>query len=162
MPKPKINNVVLENQRIIFRNFAGEAKKFNAQGDRNFCIPLDPEVADNMAKDGWNIKVLKPREEEDEPQPYIQCTVSYKNRPPRVVVVGSVTNKKTNLNEDTVASLDFADIVENGVDVILNPYVWEIGTGADKKSGIKAYVNSIYVTINESELDIKYQGLDEE
>lgn len=157
MPKPRINNVVLENQRIIFRNFAGEAKKFNAAGNRNFCIPLDPEVADQMAKDGWNIKVLQPREEGDEPQPYIEVTVSYKARPPRIVLVGSVTQKKTNLSEESVSVLDFADIVPDGVDVILNPYVWEV----NGKTGVKAYVNSMFVKINENELDLKYQDLDE-
>ena len=55
------NNIVMENARLIFKNFSGEESKFNRKGNRNFCVVLDPEVADDLIKDGWNVRFLRPR-----------------------------------------------------------------------------------------------------
>ena len=63
------NNIVMENARLIFKNFSGEESKFNRKGNRNFCVVLDPEVADDLIKDGWNVRFLRPREDGEEPTP---------------------------------------------------------------------------------------------
>ena len=146
----RMSNLVLENVQIMFRNFSGKEGQYNAAGDRNFVLFLDPDSAESMAKDGWNIKELKPREEGDIPQSYVQVAVSYnpKARPPRVVMITS--RGRTPLSEDEVAILDWADI--STVDLIINPYQWEV----NGKTGIKAYLQSIFVTIHEDELDLKY------
>lgn len=148
MPQKKMNDVVFEDCRIIFRNFSGVEGRFNAAGDRNFNLLLDEATAQAMLADGWNVKWLKPREEGDDPQPRIEVSVSYKGRPPRVVLITS--RGRTNLPEDMIQVLDFAEF-EN-VDLILHPYFWEV----NGKSGIKAYLASIYVTIHEDELERKY------
>lgn len=141
--------VTLEGVRIIFRNFTGAEGRFNAKGDRNFNVLIDDENAKIMAEDGWNIKWLQPREEGDLPQARLEVAVKYgKGAPPKVVLIGS--RGKTHLNEDMVAVLDWADI-EN-VDMIIRPYEWEV----NGRSGIKAYLKSIYVTIREDELEMKY------
>ena len=93
-------NVVMENVRIIFRNFSGKEGQYNREGDRNFAVLLDDKTAEQMAKDGWNVKVLKAREEGDEDQPYLTVAVNFKGRPPRVVMVTS--RGRTNLGEDEV------------------------------------------------------------
>src|SRR3954465_11535199 len=36
------------------------------EGDRNFAVLLDDEVAAAMNEDGWNVKWLKPREDAEE------------------------------------------------------------------------------------------------
>lgn len=146
-------SVLMEDVRIIFRNFAGVQKQFNAEGDRNFAVLLTPEVANRMSQDGWNVKLLKAKEEGDEDQPYLHVSVNFKGRPPTVVTIGSLTNKRTHLDEETVGALDFADIIQT--DLIVNPYEWEV----NDKSGIKAYLKSIYVTIREDALEAKYERM---
>jgi hypothetical protein len=144
------NNVVMENVEIGFRNFAGAEGEFNRKGDRNFAVFLEPEEAAGMESDGWNVKYLKVREEGDQPQAYLQVSVSYnpKARPPKIVMV--TTRNKTPLGEDMVDMLDFVDI--KLVDLILSPYAWSVSG----KSGIKAYLQTMYITIEEDPLDLKY------
>jgi len=153
--RQRVENVTIENTRIMFRNFAGAESQFNAKGKRNFAVPLDPEIATKMIEDGWNVKQLRPREEGDQPQDYVQVEVSYKQRPPRIVMITS--RGRTALGEDEIDILDYVDIKEGGVDLILNPSFWEV----NGKSGIKAYLKSIFITINEDELDLKYADVPE-
>lgn len=147
------NTVLMEDARIIFRNFAGREGIYNREGDRNFCVLLDPNTAEEMAKDGWNVKTLRPREEGDEPQPYLQVSVNFKGRPPRVVMITS--RGRTTLQEDEVELLDWADILTT--DMIIRPYEWVV----NGKTGIKAYLQSIFVTIHEDELERKYSEIDD-
>lgn len=153
MPKQD-NTVMMEGVRIIFRNFAGKEGKYNREGDRNFAVLLDDEVANAMAEDNWNIKWLQPREDDEEqtPQAYLPVSLGYKGRPPRVVMITS--RGRTNLDESQVELLDWANIIN--VDLIVRPYEWTV----NGKSGIKAYLQSLYVTIEEDALESKYSELD--
>lgn len=146
-------NVTIENARIVFRNFAGREERFNPAGRRNFGVILPDDVAEQMVKDGWNVKYLKPREEDEQPQPWLQVAISYKVRPPRVVMVTS--RGRTSLPEELIEALDYADLAV--VDLIVNPYSWTV----DGKSGIKAYLTSIFVTIAEDDLERKYADVPE-
>lgn len=145
------NTIVFENARIAFRNFAGKEGKYNAAGQRNFCLLLEPELAEQMANDGWNIKLLKERDEGEPRQAYLEVTVGYKGRPPRVVMITS--RGRTDLGEDEVEVMDWADIAN--VDLIIRPYNWQVNDA----SGIKAYLKSMFVTINEDELELKYSDV---
>jgi hypothetical protein len=147
--------VVMEGVRIVFRNFAGKEGQYNRQGDRNFAVLLDDTVANAMAEDGWNIKWLKPREdggEDETDQAYLQVSVNYKGRPPTVALITS--RGRTNLDEHTIDMLDWADITN--VDLIVRPYSWEV----QGKTGIKAYLKSMFVTIEEDVLERKYAEMD--
>ena len=142
------NNITIEGARIIFKNFKGEASQFNRAGDRNFCVVLDPELADVLEKDGWNVKRKDPREEGDDPLLYLKVKVAFGNYPP---VIKQVTSRgATQLDEDTVMILDTAAI-EN-VDLIISPYEYEV----NGKGGVAAYLKKMYVTIAEDDLDKKY------
>lgn len=149
------NTVLMEGVRIIFRNFSGKEGQYNREGDRNFAVLLDEKVAEEMAADDWNVKWLKPREDEEDepPQAYLPVSVNFdKGRPPRVVLITS--RGRTNLGADDVELLDWADITN--VDLIVRPYAWDVSG----KSGIKAYLQSLYVTIEEDELERKYADVD--
>lgn len=149
------NTVLMEGVRIIFRNFAGKEGQYNREGDRNFAVLLDDTVATEMAQDNWNIKWLKPRDDDEEeaPQAYLQVSVNFKGRPPRIVLITS--RGRTNLAEEQIEMLDWADI--QNVDLIVRPYEWTV----NGRSGIKAYLQSIYVTIEEDALERKYAEMDE-
>lgn len=152
------NTITLSGARILFRNFSGNASQFNAAGNRNFCVILDdPNMVKNLERDGWNVRYLQPREEGDVPQAYLQVKVQFpkegsRARPPKIVLVTSRGN--TILDEETVGMLDFAEIAN--IDMIIRPYNWEV----QGKSGVKAYLKSIYVTIVEDELEKKYAAME--
>lgn len=143
------NNIVIEGARIGFRNFSGKEGQYNPAGRRNFCVFLDDKVlAEQLLKDGWNVRTLRPREEGDEEQPYLQVAVNYENIPPKIVLI--TDHGKTNLEESEVGMLDWADI--KNVDLIIRPYNWDV----NGKQGVKAYAKSLYVTIEEDEFESKY------
>ena len=74
MNKPN-GNITIENARLIFRDFTGEKNKYN--NDRTFGVVLDPEFADKLENDGWNVKRLAPREEGDEPLCFLTVKVVF-------------------------------------------------------------------------------------
>lgn len=150
----RVANISVENARIIFRNFAGKESRYNPKGKRNFCLIIDNDVAENLKDIGWNIKYLNPRDPDEVPQAYLQVAVAYENFPPKIWLVSG--GKKTELDEDSVSVLDYAEI-EN-IDIIVRPYTWDVNGHA----GIKAYVKNMYVTVAENEFEKKYRNLEED
>jgi hypothetical protein len=154
--------ITIENARLAFRNFGGAEKQYNRAGDRNFCIILEPELAEEMLRLGWNVKNLKPREEDegDVGAAYIQVAVSYKSKPPRIVMLSERQDGKmsrTPIDEDLVEMLDYSEI--KTVDVTLNPYDWAV----NGNTGTKAYLKTMFMTINVDPLELKYEkvGMEE-
>lgn len=144
---------MVEDARLVFRNFSGKEGQFNREGDRNFAVILDDAAAEIMMKDGWNVKYLVSREAGEEDTPYIQVAVGFKNKPPRIVMITSTA--RTNLTEDSVDVLDWADI--RTCDLIARAYEWTV----NDKSGIKAYLQSMFITIEEDALERKYAAIED-
>lgn len=141
-------NLVVENAKVIFRNFSGKESKFNRAGQRNFCVLFDKETGEELQHDGWNVGILQAREEGDDPAYRLQVAVSYMSIPPQIYLI--VGRNKTLLSEDSVSSLDFAEIAN--VDLEIRPYNWDV----NGKIGVKAYVHRMYVTIREDKFAAKY------
>lgn len=151
--RKRLENLMTEDARIIFRNFAGEEKQFNPAGERNFNLVIDNNVAEFMREDGWNVKYLKPREEGEDPQAILKVKVSYKRKAPTVVLISS--KGRTNLDEDLIDMLDYVDIEK--VDLIVQPSWYDF----NGRQGYSAYLKSIFITILEDELEQKYKDIPE-
>lgn len=152
------NVLEINDARIIFRNFKGEADKYNREGDRNFSLiiaggALDDgherkevtaeEMADALLNDvnrygvGWNVKIKAPREEGDDPFIYLPVKLKFNDRGPKVYLKSG--RNTVALTEETVGMLDDIDIVS--VDMDLRPYDGEI-SGQTFRA---AYVQALWV-----------------
>lgn len=136
----------IDDARIIYRNFSGVGSKFNREGDRNFSIIIeDQDVADELVKNGWNVKIKPPRDEDGTPciemkNPFMTLPVKVKFND-RGPIAYLITGKRKNkLDEESIGILDNVDIL--GVDLDLRAYDWEV----NGKTGRTAYLQSICVT----------------
>ena len=136
----------VSGRAIRFRNFSGKAGRFNAEGDRNFCLIIDPETADELQSDGFTVRYLNPRDENEDPVPYLPIKVAYgKGRPPKIVMI--TKRGKTELDEESVSCLDWAEI--NYAHIAINPYHYDVAG----RRGVKAYLKTMYVEIQEDEFE---------
>lgn len=144
----------IDDARIIFRNFRGEASKYNRAGDRNFALVIPSEkIANDLVDLGWNVKIKPPKEDGDDPFMYLPVKVKFNDRGPQVYLrTGEAVNK---LDEESVAVLDDIDIVSVNMDI--RPYDWIIQEGTkDEKRGRTAYLQSIEVVQNIDRFAARY------
>lgn len=148
-----VSNINIEGAMIIWKNFSGERDKFNP-GKRGFSVVIDDTVmADELRQEGWNVKDRPLQEGADDSEQEWTLPVKLNmNRYTQVWLI--VGNHKTLLDEDTVSQLDVVDIVN--CDISIRPYEWEM----NGRTGITAYVDSMYVTIRENKFAEKYADLD--
>lgn len=145
----RMNKLVIDNARLIFKNFSGKGDNYNREGDRNFAVIIDdPNAAEDLADAGWNVRPLVSKDPDEEPTHYIKVKVSFKVRAPKVRLLSN--HKQVFLNENTISSLDFAKIEECGV--VISPYMWEV----NGKRGISAYLDSMYAKIEDDPFADKY------
>lgn len=150
----KIPNLVIEGARIMFPNFSGREERFNPAGRRNFCVTIDDDICHQLVEDGWNVKYLTAKDDPEDKLAYLQVAVNFDNIPPKVVMI--TRRGKVILTEKTVEQLDYADIQD--ADVVIRPYPWSV----NGKSGIKAYLKTLYVTLSEDEFESKYSDISDE
>ena len=146
---------LIDNARIMFRNFEGKPGQFNAAGQRNFHVLLPPEVAQDLEADGFNVKYLKQREEDDVPQAHLKINIKMDSHiPPKIFVVTSKGRRQ--LTEDMIAMIDWADFAN--VDLIFSRYrrPWP-----DGRVTVTAYLQTFFGTIREDELELRYADVPE-
>ena len=148
----KLKPIIIRNAKTMYRNFSGAETKFNKAGDRNFCVVLDDlEFARKLQEEGWNVRWRQPRDEDDTEMAYLSVAVKFNRIPPQILMV---TQKgKVALDESSIDKLDWLEFTN--VDLIINPSKWEVSG----KSGIKAYLKTLAVTIYEDELITEYSDI---
>lgn len=149
------NSVTIQGARIIFRDFSGEKNQYN--NDRTFCVVLEEELAQRMKEDGWKVRFLEPRNEDETGLYFIQVKVNLESKiKPQIMMITKDKHGrpvKNELTAETIHLLDFARF-EN-VDVKFRPYNYDV-RGI---SGVKAYLSCLWVTIAEDELEAKYKDV---
>lgn len=155
---PNGGTFLVEDANILpfpFKNFEGREGQYNREGDRQFSITLDPDLAQEMLDDGWNVKRLKAREVDGEMQEgdyYITIAVGYKAKPPKLVLLSS--KGRVDLGQHECEILDWVDIAK--ADVMIRARHYDI----NGKQGVKAWLKSIFVTLEEDYLDRKYADVE--
>lgn len=140
------------------RNFSGQKRVVNGQvinseGNRNFLLMLDPEIAGPMAEDGWNVRYTKPRDPDDDPVPFISVDANFGKYPPDVWKK-TPSSKPIKLEEEDMSQLDEDQIIE--ANVVVHPRRYDV----QGKQGVKAYLRRLLVTVAEDEF-ADYFGKDE-
>lgn len=141
--------VEIKNARIIYKNFAGRADKYNEKGKRNFALVLNQAQADDLANKGFNVKSRPPRDAQDDTLYYIKVNVQFDTagRPPRVVMVEDV---QTKLSEDMVDLLD--DMYIDYVNIRFRGYEYDPG----KQS---AFLQTLYAAVKTDDLASEFSDV---
>lgn len=154
-------NIILEDTKLIFRNFSGKVTEFNKNGEKNFSVLLTDDFARQLEEDGWKINYRKPKEDDPDQyrQPFLKVKVKFgkdQNLWPEIYIITSRGKKR--LYDNTVGILDVSRILS--ADMEIRPYNYE-GVKGRIEPGVAAYLKSMYVTIVEDRLDTKYADIPE-
>lgn len=147
-----MENLKIENASIIYKNFSGTRDEYHP-GRRTFHVILDEDEATALEADGWNVRHKPSKADPSVMFHTLPVEARFDNYPPKIVMIGESSKKVTFLDETTVGQLDSAAI--KTIDLMLSPSKWT----AAGRTGIKAYLKTAYVTIEEDDLDLKYAAL---
>jgi hypothetical protein len=143
----------MDNVRLIHKNFSGVASKYNREGDRNFSVVIDdPDIAQKMAADGWNVKIRAPREEGDNPLYYLPVKIRFDKERSRLnPTIYLKTGRNMNrLDEESLSILDDVDMLK--VDIDINPFNYDV----NGKTGISAYLIGMCITQNVNRFEQRF------
>ena len=154
----RIPDINITEGKIAYSNFSGSPTQYNPEGGARSVTYVIPDgIADGLIKEGWKIR----KQEFDDGTSRYLLDASFlfrtrngQPRDPKIYIVRD--NRLIHVTEDTADALDRADIVS--VDAVIAASHWEYAG----RSGIKAYVNSMYLTIKENPIDEKYRKMMEE
>ena len=150
--------LIVEDAQILpgsFRNFSGAPDQFNPNGGKRYFhfVIDDPEAAQQMREDGWNVKIRPPREEGDSPFCYLKVAIAFP-RPgtkARPLDIGMFKpNGANKLDEDTIGLLDGAFITKANISI--RPYHWE----SAGNTGIAAYCQVLHAWVKEEHFASDY------
>lgn len=142
-------NLIIEDARLIYRNFSGAASRYNHEGDRNFCVFIDnPDVVKQLQDEGWNVKIRQPRDEGDSAANYLKVNVSYKFKGPKIV--RHIGRTAFDVDESTVAELDMDEL--ESCDLVVAPYHWE----RDGETGTSGFLQTMHAVVKQDPFYNKY------
>lgn len=169
--KKNIEPLILRDMSIPYntdrwhpRNFRGlQMGKYNAEGERNFCIFLDPTQVDceKLIEEKWNIKKNEnPNDPMAEPTYMLRVKVKYHpdgsdltRLNPKILIVSS--KGEMMVDEENVGDLDTAQIIK------ANMTIRGRWSESPTYTGVTAYLDKLVVRIYEEEgsLDDLKEGI---
>ena len=148
------NEIKFEDVKILagsFRNFSRKRDRFG-NDKMNFNFAIDPETAERMKEDGFNVRSIASRDEDEEPTYFAKVNVNFEsNWPPTVTMITKKDGRnigKVELNATSIANLDYADIIS--ADIWVNAYK------RDDNAKKSMYLRKMYVFCEDTPIDDKY------
>lgn len=152
MARDNFSSINIPDAKFIFyTNFKGAPGPYNNSGERNFNVILEGEALQQAIDYGMNVKTTKSREGYD-PVSYIKVNIGYKYRAPIAMLINS--HVKRSLTEQTIGILD--DYKYSNIDIVIRPNRWRRPDGS---SGVNAYLQAIYATVEEDPFVHKYYDI---
>ena len=146
----QIDNI--DGRDIIFKNFEGRGDKFNREGDRNFSLRFrDPALADEVAKDGWNVRIKPARDEDEDDFMRLPIKVKFTDYGPKVYLWSG--DNRVELDEESVGCLDNIEIDHVNMDV--RPYNWTV----NGRDGRTAYLQVLEVFQRTNRFEERYNRM---
>ena len=153
----------VDPRNLIFLNFSGNDDGNNNQGKRTFAVELlDMDLAWALANDGYNVKIMDEAAgkrvrlavaKQPSGLPFLPIEVSYRKYSPNIAVKSN--GVVTQFKEDMISQLDNAEFLAINK-ITVDPSYWENTTG----SGIKAYLNELFVTLADRDpRDLEFYGI---
>lgn len=139
--------ITLKDVRLLFRNFSGARDRFGNEGKRTFCVVLPEDAANDLRAQGVNVRVLKPRDEDDQPEPFVKVNVKFGTRPPKITVI-SGKHRTILKDEASLGMLDWAVIQRADIQI----RVWHNA----ERGFTTCWLNKAFITVQEDELDAMY------
>ena len=149
-----MNNLIIEDAKVIFPNFSGREGRYNREGNRCFSVMVpDVNLAMQLKDDGWNIKE---RIINGEPtgEYYINgVNINYDYYIKPIITYISNGNEleltkefmDTNIGSDIAAQLDGRGAER--YDISIRPKPWDRSDGT---VGIKGYVDEMRIIAKKS------------
>ena len=146
--------ITVRNARIIYRNFAGRQTDTNPAGKRNFTLIIDdPDLEAELIRNNYYVKPGKVKDDGTQFNPTLKVSIGFDDRFKHTYKMITSTSTTT-LDEDTIGILDAADIEK--IDMVIRPYDYSKKFKTSNGTGISAYVETLFVTIHEDELEKEY------
>ena len=116
-----------EIMRGSFRNFSGEKSgRYDTPGKRYFHFIIeDDEIAEQLNNEGWGVHVLNPRDPQERPTHFLKVQIRLGSPYFRCDCYSVSRDVKTLLTDETLRTLDGADI--DFADLDIRPYEYEDG-----------------------------------
>jgi hypothetical protein len=148
-------SLLIEDAKLIFRNFSGLEREFNSAGDRNFSVILEPELAKKLLDEGWRVKQLKPREPGEEGDYHLKVKVKYKTkedeprnpRDPKIMV--KTSRNRVEWSQKEIGALDHAELEK--VHLLINGWWSDMAGG-----GYGGFLKTAFITLYEDELEQRF------
>ena len=149
--------LVIDDAVLRFHNFAGAQTEYNARGNRNIDVVLpDKDMAVAMGEKGWNVKIRKPRNEDEDPYYTLNVKINMESRwPPKIFQVNR--SQQVQYDAEMVDGLD--DVNMQDIGIVINGSEWENDRFGH---GIKAYLDQMYFRVKPGVFGHKYDVVEEE